>query len=97
MEETGAAIRARLRRAVPAAHHAGRSRLRLRFPRKHGARAGTGNPLRLPSHQFNSRLKTVKSVGLVGIVAVIMQGGGCNANEASIVYGRLDDAHYEGH
>ena len=41
----GAEVRARLRRALSAAHHAGGPRLRLRFPRGHGADAGSGNSL----------------------------------------------------
>ena len=45
MEGAGAQILARLRRALPAAHHAGEPGLRLRFPRGHRAHARSGNPL----------------------------------------------------
>ena len=45
MEAAAAALRARLRRALPAAHHAGRPGLRLRFPRGRRADAGAGDPL----------------------------------------------------
>ncbi len=45
VEAAGAAVRARLRRALPAAHHAGRPGLRFRFPRRHRADRRTGDPL----------------------------------------------------
>ena len=46
-------VRARLRRALLAARHAGRRGLRLRFPRRHGADRRTGDPLMdLPQNAF---------------------------------------------
>ena len=45
MGNARAALRARLRRAVPAAHHARRTGLRLRFPRRHRADARARNSL----------------------------------------------------
>ena len=45
VEAAAAAVRARLRRALPAAHHAGQPGLRLRFPRRHRADAGSGDSL----------------------------------------------------
>ena len=45
VEAAGAEVRARLRRALPAAHHAGRPGLRFRFSRRHGAYARSGDSL----------------------------------------------------
>ncbi len=44
-KRAAAALRARLRRALPAAHCASRPGLRFRFPRRHGADAGAGDSL----------------------------------------------------
>src|SRR6185312_13321839 len=45
VEEARAAFRARLRRALPAAHLAGERWLRFRLPRRNGADAGSRDPL----------------------------------------------------
>ena len=82
-----AQIRARLRSAVPAAHHAGRPGLRLRFPRGNRGDDRTGNTL----------MKTIAANKLTNLVAAIMQGGGCAAGEARTVAQRLVDSNLVGH
>ena len=56
VETAGAAVRARLRRALSAAHHPSRPGLRLRFPRRNRADRRAGDPLTVrPSHLLSRR------------------------------------------
>src|SRR6185437_4858880 len=87
MAETRAAFRPRLWRAVSKSHHAGERRLRFRFPRRYGGHAGAGDPL----------MRTVAAPRLVTLVAAVMRGAGCTADEAQAVATRLVDANCVGH
>src|SRR5262249_34712199 len=86
-----ATVSARLRRALPAAHHAGGPGLRLRLPRGHGADAGSRDPLSLAA------MRNLAPGALVDFVAAVMRGGGSNADEAHAVARRLVDANLVGH
>ena len=91
----GAEIRARLRRALPAAHHAGRPGLRFRFSRRHRADAGSGDPLdELVPTTMPDRRRIRSSTELV---AAIMHGAGCGDGEAATIARRLVDSNLVGH
>src|SRR5689334_2899133 len=87
LESAGAEILARFRRAVPDAHHAGESRLRLRFPRRHGADGRPGNSL----------MKVVAAARLTELVAAIMQAAGSSVEESRTIARRLVDSNLVGH
>ena len=88
VEEAAAALRARVRRALPAARHAGGPGLRFRLPRRHGADARS---------RKSTDAQRIAASKLVDLVAAIMQGGGSHTEEARTIARRLVDSNLVGH